>query len=133
MKLADEADLLDGKATRGWLGVRRENGALVTSSGHPLVGEVATRVPAGSVADVVAEVVAIEPTDFRAPARAGQLRCLDIQATHRSRFVAKGWFGKVNLENDTPASTAEVVFRFCLALALAAVVLLGLVSALLVG
>ena len=131
--LVDETDLLDGKIERGWLAVHLRNGSLVTSGGHPLLDGNPARVPAGgAVADVVAEIVANEPTDFRATARAVQLRCVDIQATLPGHFVAGGWFGDRKPEESVAATSAAVVVRAGIALALALVILFALASALLV-
>lgn len=131
--LADEADLVDGKIERGWLAVRVENGNLVTRSGRPLLDGSPARVLAGGVvADVAAEIVAIEPTDFRAPARAVQLRCLDVQAVLPGHFVAGGWFGEKKQDESVAATSAAVVVRAGIALALALGVLFALASALLV-
>ena len=129
--LANEGDLLEGRAERGWLPVRIADGRLVTAGGHALVGDAHGRVLAGTmVADVAAEVVAIEPVDFRAPARAVQLRCLDVQAYLPGHFVAGGWLTNGKPEASIPATSASVVVRVGVALCLALVVLFALAVAL---
>ena len=73
-----------------------------------------------------ARIVALEPTDFRAPARAVQLRCLDVQADVPGHFVAGGWFGDPKPEDTTPAPSATVVVRVGIALGLASAWVTGL-------
>ena len=133
MTLANEADLLEGRVERGWLAARVEKGKLVTSGGHPLLdGRSAHVLTGGVVADVVAEIVATEPMDFRAPARAVQLRCLDVQTTLPGHFVAGGWLGDKDTDESAVASGASIAIRAGIALALAIAVLFSLASALLV-
>lgn len=108
--LAGEADLVEGRTARGWLAVREERGRLVTASGRDL-GPATTRAPAGSLAEIAAEVVAVDDADFRSPARAVKLRVLDVRPPPPSRFLSGGLFGSAP-SKDTPARTGELVMRF---------------------
>lgn len=108
--VADENDLVEARITSGWLPVKELRGRLVTASGRDL-GPTTTKIPAGTLAAIGAEIIAVEDADFRSPARAVKLRVLEVRPPPRSHFLAGGLLGG-GPSKDDPARIGELVARF---------------------